>query len=116
VLSRLYPQVATLRHYLLSRLPSSSKNRRRKLAQLGLHPPDADATSPRGIDDQLGDLLDAVVVGGLPSTTTADAAVRKAATQEREDDLESFSQQFPAGTTASTFKPGYFLQPEVSGF
>jgi hypothetical protein len=112
VLGRLYPHVATLRHYLLSRLPSSSKSRRRKIAQLGLLLPSQDAPAPLAIDDELAKLLDSVVVGGLPNA--ADAAARKAAAQERDRDLESFSQQLPAGTTASTFKPGYFLQPEVS--
>jgi hypothetical protein len=112
VLSRLYPHVASLRHYLLSRLPSSSKNRRRKLAQLGLQHASQDAPAPRGMDEELVKLLDSVIVGGLPND--ANAAARNVAAQERDSDLERFSQQLPAGTTASTFKPGYFLQPEVS--
>lgn len=113
VLSRLYPHIASLRHHLLSRLPASSKNRRRKLAQLGLPLPNQDATAPRATDHELASLLDSVVVGrGL--STAADAPAREAAAQERDRDLESFSQQLPAETTASTFKPGYFLQSEVS--
>jgi len=111
VLSRLYPHVASLRHYLLSRLPSS-KNRRRKLALLGLQHSSQHAPAPLDIDNELAKLLDSVVVGGLPNA--ADAGARNAAAQERDRDLESFSQQLPAGTTASTFTPGYILQPEVS--
>jgi hypothetical protein len=113
VLSRLYPHVTSLRQYLLSRLPTSSKSRRRKLGQLGLQH-GQDATTAREIDVKLGNLLDSVVVGVLPSS--ADAAVREKAAQERERDLESFSQQLPAETTAGTFKPGYFLQSEVGSF
>ncbi|KAF2684833.1 hypothetical protein K458DRAFT_27426 [Lentithecium fluviatile CBS 122367] len=114
VLSRLYPHVASLRHYLLSQLPSSSKNRRRKLTQLGLQHQSQDATAPRGIDIELGELLDSTLVGVVPKA--ADEVARKEAARERDRDLESFSQQLPPGTTASTSKPGYLPQSEIVDF
>lgn len=110
VLRRLYTEVSSLRHYLLSRLPTSSKNRRRKISQLGLSTPSHDANATRGVDFELGYLLDSTLVGVPPN---APAAARNENAKERDGDIESFSQQLPECATASTFKPGYFLQSEV---
>lgn len=114
VLSRLYPEVLSLRHYLLSRLPASStlKNRRRKLSQLGIRTDHQDA-APRGIDLELGELLDATLVGVVPGPRAGNPEV---AARERHGDLESFTQEVAAASngSAGTFKPGYFLQAEVS--
>ncbi|KAJ4301248.1 Telomerase reverse transcriptase [Kalmusia sp. IMI 367209] len=114
VLSRLYPEVLSLRHYLLSRLPASSrlKSRRRKLSQLGLHPSHED-TATCGTDLELGELLDSTLVGVLPN---GDADRRENALREREKDLESFTQELSLTNSASTFKPGYFLQSEIVDF
>lgn len=114
VLSRLYPDLLSLRHYLLSRLPASSKlrDRRRKLSELGREHPSHGDTAPRGIDLELGELLDSTLVGVLPCT-----ARRQDADKERSNDLESFSQEVLAtSNSAGTFKAGYFLQAEVSRF
>ena len=112
MLSRLYPEVLSLRHYLLSRLPASSgsKSRRRHLSQLGIITGDQ-STAPRGIDLELGEVLDATLVGVLPSRRAANPEV---AARERDDDLENFTQEVAANNaSAGTFKPGYFLQDEV---
>jgi len=111
VLARLYPDVLSLRHYLLSRLPASSKSRRRKLSQLGHQHLRDEGTAPRADDLELGELLDTTLVGALP---TIAAEKREEAAKERDRDIESFSQQLPLTTSASTFKAGYFLQSEVS--
>ncbi|KAF2003575.1 hypothetical protein P154DRAFT_96154 [Amniculicola lignicola CBS 123094] len=111
VLRRLYPQVLSLRHYLLSRLPGSSKNRRRKILQLGTTAGHDSPASP-AVDFELGQLLDATVVG-VPATTVA--AYADEAVKAREADFEHFSQQLPEGS-GSTFKPGYFLQREIVDF
>lgn len=113
VLSRLYPEVLSLRHYLLSRLPASSasKNRQRHLSQLGTCTGDQ-STAPRGIDLELGKLLDATLVGVLQRPRAGNPEV---AAKERDGDLESFTQEVAASNaSAGTFKPGYFLQGEVS--
>ncbi|KAL1595840.1 Telomerase reverse transcriptase [Paraconiothyrium brasiliense] len=115
VLSRLYPEVLSLRHYLLSRLPTSSKlrSRRRKISQLGLHSGQEDI-APRGIDLELGELLDTTLVGVVPISR---AKGPEEAARERDKDLESFTQEVAAsnGSTGS-FKPGYFLQAEIVDF
>jgi hypothetical protein len=113
VLSRLYPEVLSLRHYLLSRLPASSKSksRRRNLSQLGLHTRHQN-TAPRGIDLELAKLLDATLVGVVPSSRAGKPEI---AVRERDGDLDSFTQEVAASNaSAGTFKPGYFLQAEVS--
>ena len=117
VLSRLYPDVLSLRHYLLSRLPASSraKARRRKLSQLGLleHPGHGDTAPPaRSLDLELAELLDTTLVGVLPGASRRDDAER-----QMSRDLDSFSQEISAtNPSAGTFKHGYLLQAEVSQF
>lgn len=62
LLPQYYSESQTLRHYVLSQLPSSSRLRRRKIASVGL-----DVPSPEkpGTDDELalGELLDSTIVG-----------------------------------------------------
>ncbi|KAL5121967.1 Telomerase reverse transcriptase [Pleosporales sp. CAS-2024a] len=112
VLRRLYPQVLTLRHYLLSRLPTSSKGRRRRIAHVGSAPraQDDDACT-RDLDLQLGTLLDSALVACFPNPepkhTEHDA---------RERERESFTQQRSQTVSGGTFKPGYFLQSEIVDF
>ncbi|KAF2710295.1 hypothetical protein K504DRAFT_481429, partial [Pleomassaria siparia CBS 279.74] len=132
VLQRLYPHVVSLRHYLLSRLPIASKNRRRKLSQLGKPDATAPATSnlltslTRGvgvdvdidtnidinidIDIELGRLLDSTLVG--LSTTSPTASPDKS----KHGDIVNFSQQLLKSSTGGTFKPGYFQQSETVDF
>ena len=105
VLQRLYPNVLSLRHYLLSRLPASSKNRRRRVSQLG-KTGHATADATRGVDIELGQLLDSTLVG-LPLQPPAPKK-----DESRDGDLAVFSQQLPH-SAGGTFKPGYFQQSEV---
>lgn len=107
VLQRLYPQLLTLRHYLSSRLPRSSKNRRRKISQLGQAPahPACDA------DVELAKLLDTTLVGGAFPNVSVEAPDQ--VDQDRDRDIAAFTQQLSQVTPGGTFRPGYFLQPEV---
>jgi len=111
VLQRLYPEVLTLRQYLLSRLPSSSKNRSRKLSQLGHAIPAGGKNTADDLDNAVVQLLDSALVctsGVLPEK---DKTTRF--TEEREKDIEAFTQQRSQSTPGGTFKPGYYRQSEV---
>jgi hypothetical protein len=59
VLAKYYPQVLTLREYLLSKLPASSKIRRRKILSVGTR------RVPGGEGDALATHLDETLVGIL---------------------------------------------------
>ncbi|KAF2794045.1 hypothetical protein K505DRAFT_361455 [Melanomma pulvis-pyrius CBS 109.77] len=113
VLRRLYPDVFSLRHYLLSRLSVASKNRHRKISQLGKLDPSHHAAATRGVDMELGELLDSTLVGVPP---TAAHASREEAAKARDGDIVGFSQQLLNSTTGGTFKPGYFQQSETVDF
>lgn len=71
VLSLHYPRVLTLRNYLLSKLPPSSRSRRRQVALLGSTELAVDATVPPDANPEkcsdsrkaLADLLDSTLVG-----------------------------------------------------
>jgi hypothetical protein len=106
VLRRLYPDVLSLRHHVLSRLPSTSKNRRRKIAQLGR----SQGQSLDAVDSDLARLLDSALVGTNPKPS---AASREEAIRAREIEITSFSQQLLDCATDGTFTPGYYLQGEV---
>jgi hypothetical protein len=110
VLQRLYPQVFTLRHYLLSRLPSASTTRRRRISQLG-HATAAQGTNPtHDLDIEVAQLLDSALVGTLVNPGTDNVAHGD---EERDQDIEAFTQQRSQCTPGGTFKPGYFIQTEV---
>jgi hypothetical protein len=110
VLQRFYPRLLTLRHYLLSVLPKSSRNRRRKLTHLGRPIASSEATSICEPDVELGQLLDSTVIGER-ETTKVD--VEERLTKERIRDIETFTQQLSPAITGGTFEPGYFKQAEV---
>ncbi|KAJ4338970.1 Telomerase reverse transcriptase [Ascochyta clinopodiicola] len=112
VLQHFYPRLLTLRHHLLSQLPKSSKNRRRKLAQLGLPAAIKAAASTHDPDYELGQLLDSTVVGQQSVSKTDN---QRQVTEERNKDIEAFTQQLSPAITGGTFKPGYLLQSELSG-
>jgi hypothetical protein len=110
VLQRFYPRLLTLRHYLLSVLPKSSRNRRRKLAHLGRPIASNEATATCEPDFELGQLLDSTVIG---ERETAKIDVEEQLTKERIRDIKTFTQQLSPATTGGTFEPGYFKQAEV---
>ncbi|KAH7072960.1 hypothetical protein BKA63DRAFT_54667 [Paraphoma chrysanthemicola] len=111
VLRRLYPEVWTLRHYLLSQLPRSSKNRRRRLCQLGLTPPAGDGEPTSDIDRELGQLLDSTLIGCSSDASSGPAAQTE---EDREREIKSFTQQRSQSTSGATYEPGYFRQSEQS--
>lgn len=112
VLRRLYPHVLSLRHYLLSRLPNSSRARRRRLSQLGLSISPEHASSTPEIDADLACLLDSTLVGHfqLPGPLDSDQAA-----QDLKRDIEAFTQQRSQGTSIGSLQPGNVLQSEVCG-
>jgi len=112
VLRRLYPQVLTLRHYLLSQLPKCSKHRRRKISQLGLVTLDENHGQASDADTGLARLLDSTLVG-LSSDTSHDSSTQAYAEMERDREIERFTQQRSQSTSGGTFEPGYFMQCEV---
>ena len=110
VLQRLYAQVFTLRHYLLSRLPSSSTTRRRRISQLG-HATAAEGTNPtHDLDVDVAQLLDSVLIGTQVHPGPQHSAHPD---EERDQDIEAFTQQRSQSTPGGTFKPGYFMQTVV---
>ena len=115
VLNRYYASVTTLRQYLLTRLPPSSKARRRILSHLGRAPKhEPSACSPGRAEDYetFTRWLDQHLVGvrELSGAQEQQARVR---------DLDSFSQrrltQFneASATACSTASPPSFSQSEV---
>ena len=112
VLCRLYPHVLSLRHYLLSRIPASEKNRRRRIAQFGRPTTGHHVPDEQHLDDRVLRLLDEAVVGTVaaPHSSTQDHGQTM---RDRDHDIKVFSQQRSQSTNAGTFNPGYFLQSEV---
>ncbi|KAI1382064.1 hypothetical protein F4677DRAFT_13815 [Hypoxylon crocopeplum] len=62
VLNRFYPQVLTLRNYVLSRLPSTSKVRRKKVTAVG-RVAKAPGLPISDVERSLGALLDSTLIG-----------------------------------------------------
>ena len=110
VLRRLYPTLFTLRQFLLSRLPRTSRNRRRRIFQLGQPIAVQDTVSTHALDVELGILLDAAVIG---TSYTQSTVIEEQGASKRDQDIEVFTQQRSQATAGGTFKPGYFLQAEV---
>jgi hypothetical protein len=94
----------------LLQIPKSSKNRQRRIAQLGLSTPSQEAASTRDVDTRVAQLLDSTLIGCASDTTPK---VQEQEARERSRDIEHFTQQRSQNTSGGTFKPGYFLQSEV---
>jgi telomerase reverse transcriptase len=69
LLSRYYPRLQTLRQYFLSKLPSSSRIRRKKLSFIGLVTNTSGQTS-EDIQSTLGRWLDSILVGTAEGVDT----------------------------------------------
>ncbi|MCJ1474607.1 hypothetical protein MMC13_003267 [Lambiella insularis] len=112
VLTLYYAKVYSLRSYLLSKLPVSSKSRRRKISSLGLGRRLSDKVSvehgnfDRSLDVRLAELLDSTIVGKGPDEER-DAT--------RTKDFELFSQQTTSSITSS-IEDGTVSQPEIVDF
>ncbi|KAF2842799.1 hypothetical protein M501DRAFT_28316 [Patellaria atrata CBS 101060] len=111
VLSCFYHNILTLRQYLLSRLPETSKRRRRAITLFGFE--DVDIQScPRSADIPRKDilrLLDTTIVG-------FDNGIVPCRDDDYEHDLAVFSQQVPGSSLGSTLAPGDTLQSEIVDF
>jgi telomerase reverse transcriptase len=81
LLSQYYPQVFSLREYLLSKLPAASKNRRRKISKLGQEPD----LKNGGSQQALARFIDQTLIGVLKE----DVGTR----EERIQQWTSFSQR-----------------------
>lgn len=105
LLTQFYSRVFTLREYLLSKLPSSSKIRRKKILHIGnSRNPDEDEDG----DQDLSSFLDQTLVGILPQSDGSK--------EDRRQQWASLSQK--ADNSMSTFidleAVGKFSQSEVS--
>jgi hypothetical protein len=104
VLAQYYPRVVSLREYLLSKLPTTSKIRRKKIQTVG-----------RNIGGEsceryqvLAEVLDSTLVGVLRDGESS--------REERWQQWTSFSQKadISVSTLANTTGIGLFSQPDVS--
>lgn len=131
VLSLFYPRVVTLRHFLLFRLPASSKVRRRRLVAIGSRPEERTSVCrsdrwrevaweghascadqplhcPEDQDRALASLLDTTLVCCPENYSPAQD-------QSRMKDLAAFSQQQQNSTAGSSLGGGSCSQSEVCG-
>lgn len=97
-----YPNVLTLRQYLVGTL-SKAKKRQRKVHHYGK---DNDKNSPAEVDDALTSLLDSIVVG--TSNQIDDLNV-----EGLDKDITLFTQQLSESTATITPTQGALKQPEV---
>jgi telomerase reverse transcriptase len=100
VLAQFYPQVLSLREYLLSKLPANSKIRRKKILLVGKKPDAGDA------DRKLSAFLDATLVGV--------SKCKELPLEERWKQWTTFSQK-PEDSTVSADRSGLgvYSQSEV---
>lgn len=105
LLGRCYPQVTTLRAYVLSKLPSSSRIRRKKIASLDQH----DSSHP-DIAPGLVNLLDTTIVCSQSPETDAKDTRRGT----RWDRYLVYSQQDDSQVTPSESSALLYSQKEVS--
>ncbi|SPO00927.1 related to telomerase reverse transcriptase [Cephalotrichum gorgonifer] len=105
LLAQYYPSVLTLRSYVLSKLPSTSRIRRKKIARIGKDPgPLSEA------ETQVSHLLDTTLVG-VPEKS-------KDQSGERWKKFESFSQRNDESsvTLSDVFGKATFSQAEIVDF
>jgi hypothetical protein len=106
LLSLYYPRVVTLRDYFLSKLPSSSRARQRRVASLGIAASDdlVEKESGSGML-ALGRLLDSTLVG-VPIGVRGDSTGHL-------EELEAFSQSQYHSPSANSVGSGTYSQSEV---
>ncbi|TVY53989.1 Telomerase reverse transcriptase, partial [Lachnellula suecica] len=105
LLAQYYPQVLTLREYLLQRLPNASKIRRKKISSVGRHPAPENAE----LEQWLAAFLDQTLIGV--------SVCKEVSREERWKQWTTFSQR--ADESASTLNlssPGVFSQSELVDF
>ncbi|KAI9782484.1 MAG: hypothetical protein M1839_004970 [Geoglossum umbratile] len=111
LLSLYYPRVVTLRDYFLSKLPSSSRARQRRVASLGIAAGDAAVEASDVVEKEsgsgmlaLGRLLDSTLVG-VPIGARSDSTSHL-------EELEAFSQSQYHSPSANSVGSGAYSQSE----
>ncbi|OQO07688.1 hypothetical protein B0A48_07385 [Cryoendolithus antarcticus] len=103
LLAQYYSEVHSLRTYLVSRLPKSSKKRRRRLLQYGRD----NAPSSASISDtELASLLDTTIVGTSEQVAVATLA-------DVENDISVFTQQLTETDISVLSNTGSLQQSEI---
>ena len=105
LLQQYYPDVQTLRDYLVSQIPATSKHRRRRLIRYGLEPSEPEACAD---DENLVQLLDNVIVASHGHSKSAGRA-------PIERDLVVFTQQLSEPVVTNNSTQLILAQPEVGG-
>ncbi|XMA14564.1 hypothetical protein WAI453_007355 [Rhynchosporium graminicola] len=98
LLARYYPQILSLKDYLLSKLPKSSKIRRKKIASVGKKPGD------KKTDQELAQFLDETLVGvsKFKEVTHEERWKQWTTFSQRPDDSVSFANLSGVGTFSQT--------------
>jgi len=112
VLCRYYPKVQSLREYLLSRFPNSSKSRRRRISSLQHNSKDDDRELKSAGDEDQDESDGSKLANLLDSTLVGAGEVAGPESICRSKDFELFSQQI-SSTVASSLGEGTLSQPEV---
>lgn len=103
VLAQYYPRVLSLRQYLLSKLPSASKIRKKKILSVGRSP------RPDGKDETVfSNFLDQTLVGVIEQ--------KEVSSEERIQQWTSFSQRADTSDFANLSGVSIFSQSEVRTF
>ncbi|KAL9002381.1 MAG: hypothetical protein Q9188_004680 [Gyalolechia gomerana] len=109
-LSLYYPQINTLRDHILSKLPTTSKTRRRKIAAFGLCDEDRNGCpeldGSYGVDGGLAKLLDRALICKRPDGLSI-------ALEARQQDFLAFSQR-NEGVDESSLLEGSTPQSEIA--
>ncbi|PNH76610.1 hypothetical protein VD0001_g907 [Verticillium dahliae] len=112
LLRQYYPEIVSLRHYLISKLPSASRLRRKKIASIGSEEPRSSADFRGDLERQLCHLLDTTVVGLQHSQLpAADDNVRR-------EEWTKFSQRGDESyvTLSGGLSDALFSQAEIVDF
>ncbi|TPX14184.1 uncharacterized protein E0L32_000578 [Thyridium curvatum] len=109
LLAQHYPRVQTLRDFLLAKLPTSSKIRRRKIAALGSHAPEGKVVKETEV--AIGRFLDSTLVTGAGET-------RPSEPDDRWEKWVSFSQRGDESYVTLSDGPSgaLFSQSEIVDF
>ncbi|KAG7138103.1 hypothetical protein HYQ46_008379 [Verticillium longisporum] len=112
LLRQYYPEIVSLRHYLISKLPSASRLRRKKIASIGSEEPRSSVDFRGDLERQLCHLLDTTVVGLQHSQLpAADDNVRR-------EEWTKFSQRGDESyvTLSGGLSDALFSQAEIVDF
>lgn len=103
LLQQFYREVHTLRTYLVSRLPKSSKKRRRRLLNYGVQPAQDESIL---VDEGTVHLLDTIQVGTAQPVPTQEL-------EQIEQDISVFTQQVSEADISLSPSAGHLRQSEV---